>query len=271
MQNNKIPRVCGGGALKNNNFSNSQNYGSLSFLKTSKIIKNHKIINFLAFSLIELSIVLIIIGLLVAGVTGGKSLIESTKIRAFANEMLSYKQAFATFYVTKGRLPGDLNGDGYIGSEYNGSGCTAETYSTTSFQVPYNVVAPTKDSGPFIDLYLEGLNDFKPDPEYPNSTPGKGVPYSKVYKDGHFNFTSTCNNHSSSDYIKNSKNGTIYLRNYNGKSITSKIAKIIDVKIDDGIWDSGDFRGSCSTSISYEDAIDKNYKCSYTRYKVNMI
>ena len=44
-----------------------------------------------AFSLIELSIVLIIIGLLVAGVTGGASLIQSAKTRALINEINNYK------------------------------------------------------------------------------------------------------------------------------------------------------------------------------------
>ena len=39
-----------------------------------------------AFSLIELSIVLMISGLLVGGITGGKSLIESAKIRNVINE-----------------------------------------------------------------------------------------------------------------------------------------------------------------------------------------
>ena len=42
-------------------------------LKCSKISLNYQNNNIIAFSLIELSIVLIIIGLLVAGVTGGAS------------------------------------------------------------------------------------------------------------------------------------------------------------------------------------------------------
>ena len=50
--------------------------------------KSKKFKNILAFSLIELSIVLIIIGLLVASITGGQSLIESAKIQSVINELM---------------------------------------------------------------------------------------------------------------------------------------------------------------------------------------
>ena len=71
--------------------------------------------NTLAFSLIELSIVLIIIGLLVAGITGGASLIESAKIHTFYNSFNQYKQAVYAFYTKYDRLPGDFNLDEKIG------------------------------------------------------------------------------------------------------------------------------------------------------------
>ena len=58
------------------------------------------------FSLIELSIVLIIMGLLVAGITGGASLIKSAELRSFMNELRNYQTAVNAYYTSVGNLPG---------------------------------------------------------------------------------------------------------------------------------------------------------------------
>ena len=54
-------------------------------------------------------------GLLVAGVTGGQSLIQSAKTRAVINEATGYKRAVNIFYAKNGRLPGDPDGTGRMG------------------------------------------------------------------------------------------------------------------------------------------------------------
>lgn len=58
------------------------------------------------FSLIELSIVLIIIGLLVAGITGGSSLIKSAELRAVMSDIRNYQTAVNAYYTSIGELPG---------------------------------------------------------------------------------------------------------------------------------------------------------------------
>ena len=93
-----------------------------------------------AFSLIELSIVLIIIGLLVAGITGGKSLIENAKNRALINEIRGWKQAVNAFYLLKERLPGDLNNDGKVDvAEYGSSILAADMLSKSETPNSANV------------------------------------------------------------------------------------------------------------------------------------
>ena len=56
------------------------------------------------FSLIELSIVLIIIGLLVAGITGGASLIKSAELRAVMTDIRNYQTAVNAYYTSRGEL-----------------------------------------------------------------------------------------------------------------------------------------------------------------------
>ena len=61
------------------------------------------------FTLIELSIVIVIIGLIVAGVIGGQSLIQQSKLRSIITDVNKYKTAYNTFYLQFSSLPGDMS------------------------------------------------------------------------------------------------------------------------------------------------------------------
>ena len=62
-----------------------------------------------AFSLVELSIVLVILGLLVGGVLSGQSLIRAAQIRSVSSEFTRYATAVGTFRDKYFALPGDMN------------------------------------------------------------------------------------------------------------------------------------------------------------------
>lgn len=61
-----------------------------------------------AFSLVELSIVLVILGLLVGGVLSGQSLIRASELRAVTEEFSRYKAAIGTFRDKYFAIPGDM-------------------------------------------------------------------------------------------------------------------------------------------------------------------
>ena len=84
------------------------------------------------FTLIELSIVLIIIGLLIAGVSAGGSLIKGAEIRSIMSDARTYSVAIKTYFVQYDSLPGDgtkdLKSSGYVGDndgkiEYQSKTC----------------------------------------------------------------------------------------------------------------------------------------------------
>lgn len=61
------------------------------------------------FTLVELSIVIVIIGLIVAGITAGQSLSTSAKHRKFISAANQYRASYFTFKAQYDAIPGDMN------------------------------------------------------------------------------------------------------------------------------------------------------------------
>ena len=148
--------------------------------------------NIFAFSLIELSIVLIIIGLLVVGITGGQSLIESAKLRNLINQFQDIEKQIYAFRVARDRLPGDLNNDDILDNQINSS----IIYNNTDFKFPYdgtdtanNHYLPNTCSAPFVELYTEGISNFEPIGQSSNTDTDSGVACRNTAKNGGLPFS----------------------------------------------------------------------------------
>jgi prepilin-type N-terminal cleavage/methylation domain-containing protein len=78
--------------------------------------KNPNLIQQAGFTLIELSIVLVIIGLIVGGVLVGQDLIKAAEIRATISQYEKYNAAMNTFRTKYNGMPGDLSAISQAGS-----------------------------------------------------------------------------------------------------------------------------------------------------------
>lgn len=71
-----------------------------------------------AFSLVELSIVLVVLGLLTGGILTGQNLIRASELRAVATEFQSFQSAVNTFRSKYFAIPGDMtNATDFWGAE----------------------------------------------------------------------------------------------------------------------------------------------------------
>lgn len=79
------------------------------------------------FSLLEMGIVLIIIGLIVGGVFVGQSMIRTSQLRSIIGEVDRYVKAIDTFQQKYFSLPGDMvNAESFWGSD---TGCPSVAYN----------------------------------------------------------------------------------------------------------------------------------------------
>jgi prepilin-type N-terminal cleavage/methylation domain-containing protein len=202
------------------------------------------------FTLVELSIVLVIIGLIVGGVVGGQALIASARMSKQVQQLQQFKIAYNAFQLQYDAMPGDFSeATDYwtagVTSNGNGNGELNRTDGTT-------YVHQSSYSGEF-PLFFQHLSLAEVIPvEYDGSSVlGEGAP--RMALNDSFGFIATTD----VSYIAGSscpQNGLmLYLGLGNpsalpdlnsadgGNTFTPEQAKKVDNKLDDGIATKGVF------------------------------
>lgn len=109
------------------------------------------------FTLIELALVLVIIGLLISGVLAGKELIEQGKIHSQIKQLADLDRAKSTFQAKYGSLPGDINKT--FGGLFQSNCIANRPLSLADGKISSST--PTVISTPPIALYCEPMMFFR--------------------------------------------------------------------------------------------------------------
>lgn len=111
----------------------AKNKAVRGFLHKAGMTKKH----ITAFSLVELSIVLVILGLLVGGVLSGQSLIRAAELRSISSDFQRYTTAAQTFRDKYFSIPGDMRNATQFWGRLNGNAdCATNTTPASAVAAP---------------------------------------------------------------------------------------------------------------------------------------
>ena len=184
------------------------------------------------FTLVELSIVLVIIGLLIGGILKGKAMIDNAKQKRVKSDIDGIVAAVYNYQDRYNYLPGDDPTD--RSSDLGATGCTGGTgrYGDGLFNQNNEYVCAWQE------LYGAGLMSGDRTDNNEKTSP-KRNPFGGRYL---FRYTNN----------RNGKSGNyIYIEN-----VPSSVAQSLDAKYDDGVYNSGDIQYSndyTTTTTAYGD------------------
>mgnify|MGYP003393954622 FL=1 len=212
-----------------------------------------------AFTLIELSIVLVAIGLLIGGILVGQNLIFAAQIQQQVKQIQEYSQAYTMFQSKYNCIPGDCyNATTFFSSATNGNG-NGQLNGSLTYDADWNF--NLEKPGFFTHLLLSGLIETDeqitrlgyPQHKFPHE-PDQGFMAASDYDtsapSGAGSFTSQ-----SDDYFGMNKwKIALYFtignpkrpwgwKNDNHGLFTPAVTYALDTKIDDGKPQTGDFKG----------------------------
>ena len=198
------------------------------------------------FTLVELSIVLVIIGLIVGGVLVGQNMIKAAEIRATVSQIEKYNSAINTFRSKYGGLPGDFTdavrfalGTGVADGDGDGlledsDGAIVDLTGELS-QFWLQLSASNMIDGAY-EVYTTGDNDMAVGTHFPASRHGNG---------GVVAYNSNGFNHFHIG-IADSADDTMGFAD----TLLPEDAFAIDQKLDDGVGTTGSVRGMDGTTLA---------------------
>jgi len=205
------------------------------------------------FTLVELSIVLVIIGLLIGGILVGQSLIESAKMQSFIRQIGQYDAATATFKDKFGNLPGDntLFGTTCTATCVGGDGIVTQTAAATALvfngeiggfwnDLQLSGLKNEQNSGVFTALRLDGVTVAP--------VAGNHIPLAKI---GTGLGVMTWGVAGANYYAVSSFAATNALTAIStSASVRPADALAVDTKLDDGLATTGNVRGGDQTTLT---------------------
>ncbi len=209
------------------------------------------------FSLVELSISLVIMGLIVAGIVGGATLINNAELKGILSEANELKGAIKQFELVYDGLPGDLDGEtdfswdiagdaGATTSDGDNDGFIDVETSEEPFMAIYQLQKADLLGGEFTGLWGGGfaISAAGAVGNISESKSGRGgvSAYIKCCSGTDYARTASYNNHVTFFSIYDSNN------DYRGGAVSPIEAYNIDKKVDDGIPDFGLVTGSAGWS-----------------------
>ena len=117
------------------------------------------------FTLIELAIVLVIIGIIIGMVLKGQDLIQNARIKSFVNKTRHWETYMWIYYDRKGKFPGDDDKNGLIADEVNSSSTVCNDIVNANFSNPpyegiYNTDFNCTTNNPGGNTITQGSNTF---------------------------------------------------------------------------------------------------------------
>jgi prepilin-type N-terminal cleavage/methylation domain-containing protein len=162
------------------------------------------------FTLVEIAIVLVIIGLLIGGVLKGQAMIQNAKVKRVVKSADEMRAAFYTFYDKFGAYPGDEN-------------LAASPPSDTNNGNGDGLISAAEAPFVFQDLVLAGIIDGTFD--------GSATSLPKHAFGGVYRL-----------YWVNPGSGANHYIRYD--NLPWDVALEIDTKYDDGVWNTGTIRAN---------------------------